>query len=46
MERRGLLPAIRTAGGVRLFERRDIERLAEERAKESSRQGREPAPSM
>lgn len=30
-ERNGVLHAIRTAGGVRLFERSEIERLAEER---------------
>lgn len=30
-ERVGKLPATKTAGGVRLFERRDVERLARER---------------
>jgi excisionase family DNA binding protein len=31
-ERSGRLPAIRTAGGVRLFAQADLERLARERA--------------
>ncbi len=31
-ERRGLLPAERTAGGIRLFRLEDVERLATERA--------------
>ena len=31
-ERTGRLPAVKTARGVRLFDRRDIERLARERA--------------
>lgn len=30
-ERRGYLSAIRTAGGVRLFARADVQRLAQER---------------
>jgi excisionase family DNA binding protein len=30
-ERAGRLPALRTSGGVRLFDRRDVERLARER---------------
>lgn len=32
MERRGLLPAVRTGSGVRLFDRATVERLATERA--------------
>ena len=31
-ERRGLLPAARTDRGVRLFDRRDVEHLARQRA--------------
>lgn len=31
MERAGRLPALRTAGGIRLFRREDVERLAVER---------------
>lgn len=31
MERRGVLPAVRTASGVRLFSRADVERLAADR---------------
>jgi excisionase family DNA binding protein len=34
-ERHGRLDAIKTARGVRLFDRRDIERLARERAQRS-----------
>ena len=30
-ERAGRLAAVKTAGGVRLFDRRDVERLARER---------------
>ena len=30
-ERRGVLPALKTVGGVRLFDRRDVERLAQQR---------------
>jgi DNA-binding transcriptional MerR regulator len=30
-ERRGVLPALKTASGVRLFARHDVERLARER---------------
>ncbi len=32
LERNGRLPAIRTAGGIRLFRRADVERFARERA--------------
>ncbi len=32
MERSGRLPARRTAGGIRLFRREDVEQLAEARA--------------
>jgi excisionase family DNA binding protein len=32
LERLGKLPALKTAQGVRLFDRRDVERLARERA--------------
>ena len=39
-ERRGILPAHKTARGVRLFDRRDVERLARER----ERAGRVSAP--
>ena len=35
--RTGLLPATRTAGGVRLFRRSDVEALARERAKTRAR---------
>jgi excisionase family DNA binding protein len=31
-ERTGRLPAIRTAGGYRLFAQRDVERVAQQRA--------------
>ena len=31
LAKRGALPAIRTVGGIRLFNRRDVERLAQER---------------
>jgi excisionase family DNA binding protein len=31
-ERRGVLPAIKTANGIRLFRRADVERLKRERA--------------
>jgi excisionase family DNA binding protein len=31
MERDGRLPAMRTVGGIRLFQREDVERLARER---------------
>jgi hypothetical protein len=30
------LPALKTAGGVRLFDRRDVERLALERVEQST----------
>jgi excisionase family DNA binding protein len=36
MERDGRLPAQRTAGGMRLFRRDDVERMAEERAQRQS----------
>jgi excisionase family DNA binding protein len=43
-ERLGRLPAVRTGGGVRLFNRRDVERLARKRAKTEADGGqREPA---
>lgn len=31
LEKSGRLPALRTTGGIRLFRRADVERLAEER---------------
>lgn len=31
-ERNGCLPAMRTAGGIRLFRREDVEKVAAERA--------------
>jgi excisionase family DNA binding protein len=36
LERTGRLPALRTEGGVRLFDRRDVERLAREREERRS----------
>ena len=38
-ERTGRLAAIKTSGGVRLFDRADVERLAQERAAAAHRQG-------
>lgn len=38
LERTGVLPALKTAGGVRLFNRTDVERLALER--QGSQEGR------
>ncbi|MFQ5880375.1 MAG: helix-turn-helix domain-containing protein [Dehalococcoidia bacterium] len=40
MERAGRLPAVRTLGGIRLFRREDIDRVAAERAQA---QGKRPA---
>ncbi len=40
LERRGHLKAMRTAGGVRLFVRRDVERLARRRKHASSCESR------
>lgn len=37
MERSGRLPALRTAGGIRLFCRADVERFAEERTANNQR---------
>ncbi len=37
MERDGRLPAQRTAGGMRLFRREDVERLVAQRAKAGQR---------
>jgi excisionase family DNA binding protein len=34
-ERQGRIKAVRTNGGVRLFNRRDVERLARERERET-----------
>jgi excisionase family DNA binding protein len=39
-DRSGKLPAIRTAGGVRLFDRADVERLAAERLRARSGESR------
>jgi excisionase family DNA binding protein len=44
MERDGRLPAQRTAGGMRLFRREDVERLAQERAR--LRMASETAPDL
>lgn len=35
MERDGRLPALRTVGGMRLFQREDVDRLVAERARRS-----------
>ncbi len=37
LEGAGKLPAIRTAGGIRIFMREDVERLATERAAQGKR---------
>jgi excisionase family DNA binding protein len=37
LERTGRLPAVKTSGGVRLFKRCDVERLAREREMTSAR---------
>jgi excisionase family DNA binding protein len=40
LERRGILPAVKTSNGIRLFNRADIERLAAERAQRLDRRSR------
>jgi excisionase family DNA binding protein len=40
LERRGRLRALRTRGGVRLFDSADVERLAQERAAARDASGR------
>jgi DNA-binding transcriptional MerR regulator len=44
-ERQGILPAVKTDKGVRLFDRRDVERLAREREERRATQHSEaPSP--
>lgn len=42
LEIKGRLPALRTAGGVRLFRRGDVEALAAERRRNPPKPGRPP----
>lgn len=44
LERENRLPAQRTTNGVRLFRRRDVERLADERAKAAAKGDSGPVP--
>lgn len=39
----GVLPAMRTSGGVRLFKRRDVEHLAEKLRAKHQTQGAQPS---
>jgi DNA-binding transcriptional MerR regulator len=43
LEQKGVLPALRTAGGVRLFRRRQVERLARRRAQRQARDHAAPS---